>query len=57
MSYFTLLQAREKTGAEATVIYVPPQGAAKAIIEAIDAEVLIQPHLMKNKNAIIDLEY
>ena len=32
-------QAREKTGADASVIYVPPAGAAKAILEAIDAEV------------------
>lgn len=29
----------ERTGANATVIYVPPAGAAAAIIEAIDAEV------------------
>jgi succinyl-CoA synthetase alpha subunit len=32
-------EAREKTGADATVIYVPPPGAAKAILEGIDAEI------------------
>lgn len=34
----TVADAREKTGADATVIYVPPPGAADAICEAIDAE-------------------
>jgi len=34
----TLAEAREKTGADATVIYVPPAGAADAICEAIVAE-------------------
>jgi succinyl-CoA synthetase alpha subunit len=34
----TVAQAREKTGAQASVIYVPPAGAADAICEAIDAE-------------------
>jgi succinyl-CoA synthetase alpha subunit len=32
-------EAREKTGADASVIYVPPAGAADAICEAIEAEV------------------
>jgi succinyl-CoA synthetase alpha subunit len=35
----TVREAREKTGADASVIYVPPPGAADAICEAIDAEV------------------
>ncbi len=35
----TVAQAREKTGADASVIYVPPPGAAVAICEAVDAEV------------------
>jgi succinyl-CoA synthetase alpha subunit len=34
----TVAQAREKTGADASVIYVPPPGAADAICEAIAAE-------------------
>ena len=35
----TVMEAREKTGADASVIYVPPPGAADAILEAIDAEI------------------
>src|SRR5215813_8740057 len=34
----TVREAREKTGCDASVIYVPPAGAADAICEAIDAE-------------------
>ncbi len=34
----TVAEAREKTGADASVIYVPPAGAADAICEAIAAE-------------------
>jgi succinyl-CoA synthetase alpha subunit len=35
----TVTEAREKTGCDASVIYVPPAGAADAICEAIQAEV------------------
>ena len=33
----TVIEAKEKTGATATMIYVPPKFAADAILEAIDA--------------------
>jgi succinyl-CoA synthetase alpha subunit len=35
----TVAEAREQTGADASVIYVPPPGAADAICEAIAAEI------------------
>src|SRR4028119_164069 len=35
----TVAEAVEKTGADASVIYVPPPFAADSILEAIDAEV------------------
>ncbi len=35
----TVMEARETTGADASVIYVPPPFAADAILEAIDAEI------------------
>jgi succinyl-CoA synthetase alpha subunit len=37
--FATVGEAREATGADASVIYVPPAGAGAAIIEAIDAEI------------------
>ena len=35
----TVAEAKARTGADASVIYVPPPGAADAICEAIDAEI------------------
>jgi succinyl-CoA synthetase alpha subunit len=35
----TVMEAREATGADASVVYVPPFGAADAILEAIAAEI------------------
>ena len=35
----TVAEAKDKTSANATMIYVPPQFAAAAIIEAVDAEI------------------
>jgi succinyl-CoA synthetase alpha subunit len=35
----TVREAKERTGADASVIYVPPAGAADAICEAVDAEI------------------
>ncbi len=37
----TVAEARGKTGCDASVIYVPPAGAADAICEAIDAEIAL----------------
>ena len=37
--FATVGEAKEATGADASVIYVPPAGAGVAIIEAIDAEI------------------
>lgn len=35
----TVMEAREATGADASVVYVPPAGAADAILEAVQAQV------------------
>ncbi len=37
--FASVAEGREKTGADASVVYVPPAGAAAAIIEAIEAEI------------------
>ncbi len=37
----TVREAKKATGAEASVVYVPPPGAADAICEAIDAEMAL----------------
>ncbi|WP_439272939.1 succinate--CoA ligase subunit alpha [Pseudochrobactrum sp. HB0163] len=37
--FSTVAEGKERTGANASVIYVPPAGAADAIIEAIEAEI------------------
>lgn len=37
--YTSVGEAKDATGADASVIYVPPAGAGAAIIEAIDAEI------------------
>ncbi|WP_214476961.1 succinate--CoA ligase subunit alpha [Mesorhizobium sp. dw_380] len=37
--FATVAEGKEKTGANASVIYVPPAGAGEAILEAIEAEI------------------
>ncbi|MCP4318570.1 MAG: succinate--CoA ligase subunit alpha [Hyphomicrobiales bacterium] len=37
--FSTVAEGKERTGANASVVYVPPAGAAAAIIEAVDAEI------------------
>jgi succinyl-CoA synthetase alpha subunit len=67
--FASVVEGKEKTGANASVVYVPPAGAAEAIIEAIDAEiplivcitegipvldmVRVKARLMKSKSRLI----
>ncbi|MFN3546166.1 MAG: succinate--CoA ligase subunit alpha [Mesorhizobium sp.] len=37
--FASVAEAKDRTGATASVVYVPPAGAAEAIIEAIEAEI------------------
>ena len=37
--FASVAEGKERTGADASVVYVPPAGAGAAIIEAIDAEI------------------
>ena len=37
--FATVAEGKEKTGANASVVYVPPAGAAEAILEAIETEI------------------
>ena len=37
--FASVAEGKERTGATASVVYVPPAGAAAAIIEAIEAEI------------------
>ena len=37
--FASVAEAKDRTGADASVIYVPPAGAGAAIIEAIEAEI------------------
>ncbi|KAJ3228375.1 succinate-CoA ligase, alpha subunit [Clydaea vesicula] len=60
--FASVREAREKTQADASVIYVPPPGAAQAVLEAIEAEVPLvvcitegipQQDMVKVKQALV----
>ena len=46
--YGAVAEAKEQTGATVSVVYVPPAGAAKAILEAVEAELDLV--IFHNKN-------
>ena len=49
----TVKEAKDKTEANATVIYVPPPFAAKAILEAIDSAFAINGSVNRGRIAVI----
>ena len=58
--FSTVAEGKERTGADASVIYVPPAGAAEAILEAIEAEgipvmdmVRVKERLLRSNSRLI----